>query len=89
MAENKQLERYSKDTSRINKNGANLLELYQTVSLLMINGRLGSDKGIGEFTQVGTTGCSTVDYMLCSPDLFSQITYLNIEKRYLNQTIAT
>ena len=39
MAKNKQLERYSKDTSRVNKHGANLLELCQTVSLLIINGR--------------------------------------------------
>ena len=81
IAGNKQLERYSKDTSRLNKHGANRLELCQTGSLLIINGRLGSDKGIGEFLRVDTTGCSTVDYMLCNPDLFSQIIYFDIENK--------
>ena len=44
-----------------------------------MNGRLGNDKGIGELTRVDTTGCSVVDYMLCNPDLFSQITHFGIE----------
>ena len=75
------MDKYSKDTSPVNKHGANLLELCQTGSLLIINGRLGSDKGIGEFPRVDTTGYSTVDYMLCNPDLFSKITYFNIENK--------
>ena len=81
MVENKGLERFSKDKSRANKHGVNLLEFCQTVGLLIINGRLGSDKGIGAFTRVDTTGCSTVDYMLCNPELFSQITYFKVEQK--------
>ena len=71
IVENKELKRFSKDKSRANNNGVNLLEFCQTVGLLIINGRLGSDKGIGAFSRVDTTWCSTVDY---NPELFSQIT---------------
>ena len=79
MAENNELDRFSKDSSRTNKHGRNLLEFCKTAGLLIMNGRLGSDKGIGELTRVDTTGCSVVDYMLCNPDLFSQITHFGIE----------
>ena len=81
MAENSELDRFSKDTVRANKHGVNLLEFCKTVGLLIINGRLGSDKGVGELTRVDTTGCSVVDYMICNPDLFSQITHFGIEQK--------
>ena len=71
---NGELIRYSEDKGRINKHGAQLIELCKTIGLLMLNGREGNDKGIGEFTRVDTTGCSTVDYMICNPELFDMIT---------------
>ena len=66
--------------SRANKHGVNILEFCQTIGQWMINGRLGSDKGIGAFTRVDNTGCSNADYMLCNPELFSQITYFKVEQ---------
>ena len=70
---NGELIRYSEDKSRVNNHGAQLIELCKTIGLLLINGSLGDDKGIGEFTRVDTTGCSTVDYMFCNPELFDII----------------
>ena len=39
--------------------------------LLYLNGRLGSDRGIGAFTRIDTTGTSVVDYIIGSPQLFA------------------
>ena len=36
------------------------------LELCFINGRVGSDKNVGELT---CAGASTVDYMICSPDI--------------------
>ena len=39
----------------------------KSAGLLILNGRAGKDKGIGNFTRVDTTGRSIVDYMVVSP----------------------
>lgn len=44
--------------------GRRLLEVCKTTKLLIANGRLGLDKGIGDFTFCGEKGCSVVDYLL-------------------------
>ena len=62
---------YSEDKSPINSHGRRLIELCITCRLLIINGKLGSDKGIGAFTRIDTTGMSVVDYMIGSPQLFA------------------
>ena len=66
MSENGKLERFSKDEARTNKHGIQLIELCKVVGLLIINGKVGKDKGIGGFSRVDTTGRSTVDYMICN-----------------------
>ena len=73
MLVNGELIGYSEDKGRVNKHGAQLIELCKTIGLLILNGRVGNDKGIGELTRVDTTGCSTVDYMICNPELFDVI----------------
>ena len=44
--------------------GKRLLELCKTTNFLIANGRLGSDKDIGNFTYTSEKGCSVVDYLL-------------------------
>ena len=52
------LTRSSRDKSAINKHGIQLLELCRQKSAgkLILNGRIGHDKGLGEFTRDDTTG---------------------------------
>ena len=68
--------------ARTNKHGIQLIELCKAVGLLIINGRVGKDKGIGGFTRVDTTGRSTVDYMICNPELLSTIYDFMIEPKF-------
>ena len=61
--------RTNRDT-RTNNNGRQLVEMCKLHELCFINGRIGSDKNVGELT---CAGASTVDYMICSPDLLHKI----------------
>ena len=53
--------------------------------MLIINGRQGREKGIGDFTRVDTrvdtTECSTVDYMICNPNLLRYIRDFAVESK--------
>lgn len=40
-----------------------------STGLRILNGRSGTDTGIGKFTCVNSQGCSVVDYVLCKSDL--------------------
>ena len=62
----------------IDSYGKRLIELCKTTNLLIANGRLGSDKGIGEFTFYGQKGCSAVDYLLLSLLDFEFISHFNV-----------
>ena len=48
--------------------GRRLLELCKSTGLVLANGRLGEDNGIGEFTFASHQGQSVVDYFLFNPD---------------------
>ena len=65
------LERYSLDKSFPNAHGKRLLDLCISSRLLIVNGGLGFDKGVGAFIRIDTTGKSVGDYMLRSPYLFA------------------
>ena len=67
------LVRKSKDASTINKHGRELLGLCKSTGLLIFNGRLGQDRGIGEYTRDDTTGRSVVDYVIRTPLLFLMV----------------
>ena len=70
------LHRYSMDSAPMNSHGRCLLEFCQTSGLLIANGRVGNDRGVGKYT----TGSSVVDYVICSPSLmldFSTFEVLN------------
>ena len=67
------LTRSSRDKSAINKHGIQLLELCKSAGILILNGRIGHDRGIGEFTRDDTTGKSVVDYAIGTPKLFNLV----------------
>ena len=58
-----------------NNHGEKLIELCQLHELCIINGRIGADKNQGEVT---CAGASTVDYMICTPDLLQNIKGFNV-----------
>ena len=67
----KMLNRFSQDKSLVNIHGRRLIDLCISCSLLILNGRLGSDNGVGAYTRIDTTGKSVADYMIGSPELFA------------------
>ena len=62
----KTLQRISQDKI-VNFSGRRLLEFCKMHGLRICNGRLGSDLGIGNYTYVGSSGKSVVDYVLVNP----------------------
>ena len=56
MYKNGILIRHSKDETTVNKHGLKLLELCKSTGLMIFNGRLGKDRGIGEYIRDDTTG---------------------------------
>ena len=62
--------RVSCDKKAPDEFGYKLLDLCKTCSLRIVNGRIGSDKGIGNYTSVNSRGKSVIDYVLCKPDMF-------------------
>ena len=61
------------DMSAANNLGKKLLDLCKSSRLLIMNGRLGTDKRVGHFTRVDTTGNSVVDYGIITPQLFGLV----------------
>ncbi|CAG2235955.1 unnamed protein product [Mytilus edulis] len=59
----------------VNNYGNRLLQLCQNIELLIVNGRLGKDKGIGALTCKTTT---IVDYCILSPELFPYISEFEV-----------
>ena len=54
-------------------NGKRLLELCKITQLLIANGRIGHDTGLGEYTFIGCNGRSVVHYLLLSRDYFDNV----------------
>ena len=69
------LERKSLDT-KTNNNGKSLITMCQTVETCIVNGRVGPDKDLGKFT---FDNSSTIDYAICTPDLFPYITDFRVD----------
>ena len=68
--------RVSQDKHRPNNFGYRLLELCKEFSIMILNGRAGSDANIGMCT---SNGCTVVDYIIGSPSLFPMIQDFSIE----------
>ena len=57
----------------MNNNDRKLIELCKIYDLKIVNGRVGRDKHIGNYTCYTSRGKSTIDYALVSIDVFSSI----------------
>ena len=64
--------RFSLDR-KSDSSGARLLGICKEAGLRIVNGRLGVDKGIGEFTYQSVLGRSVIDYVLLQPDFFKYV----------------
>ena len=84
MADNRILQRYSMDKCKPSEYGLQLLDLCKTANLLILNGRVGSDKGMGEYTRMDTTGNSVVDYVINSFKAFPFLGDLRYSPNSLN-----
>ena len=67
--------RVNKDT-KINNNGRRLIEMCKLQELCFLNGRVGLDRNIGNLT---CGDASTIDYMLCTPDLLHKISHCEVD----------
>ena len=70
--------RVSHDT-KCNSHGVKLLDVCKSTCLRIINGRLGRDHNIGEYTFVSNQGASVIDYLLTRECNFSRIADFCIE----------
>ena len=57
----------------IDKHGRQLLDLCKSTGFVIANGRLGTDKDIGQWTYAGNNGCSVLDYCIIKPNDFKHI----------------
>ena len=57
----------------VNANGRSLIKLCKENNVIIINGRTGSDRGIGDLTFKSKKGSSTIDYCITSPDFLPHI----------------
>ena len=69
------IDRCNSDT-KVNNSGHRLLELCKLNEIIIVNGRLGSDKFKGDFT---CKGVSVIDYVLVSVDLLKCITDFEVD----------
>ena len=76
------LRRVSQDTGRVNNYGTQLLDLCKCSNLCILNGRIGSDRGIGKFTRTDTTGNSVVDYVVATPKLSDFINHFMVHSKF-------
>ena len=70
--------RVSRDT-RCNSHGIKLLDVCKSICLRIVNGTLGRDHNIGEYTFVSNQGASVIDYLLTRECNFPHITDFYIE----------
>ena len=71
-------ERYNRD-GHVNSNGRSLIQLCQALNLKILNGRCGSDCGVGDFTCQTARGKSVVDYVIASSALLPLIADFELE----------
>jgi hypothetical protein len=64
---------------QVNNNGRSLIELCQAFNLKVVNGRFGSDIGVGEFTYETARGKSTIDYIIMSSGMLPLVTEFEVD----------
>ena len=70
------INRKNEDYKVVNNNGRKLIEMCKCQELCIVNGRIGSDKSIGQKT---CDNKSTIDYVICTPDLFPDIADFTVD----------
>ncbi|MCG8048238.1 MAG: reverse transcriptase family protein [Candidatus Thiodiazotropha endolucinida] len=75
----KYMPRYSQDQGHVNNNGLLLLEFCKQTGVRIMNGRAGNDRGVGRYTFIGHRGCSLVDYVLASQELFNFVSEFEVQ----------
>ena len=78
----KRLGRASMDNKPINSHGTQLIDLCKAGGLLILNGRAGKDRNVGNFTRDDTTGRSVIDYVIATPHLFEGIHEFQIGDKF-------
>ena len=76
------LERFSQDRRNVDNYGKLLLKLCKAVGMLILNGRLGADKGIGRYTRMADNSASVVDYVIVTPDLFDDVGQFQVNNKF-------
>ena len=76
----KYMQRFSEDQGYVNINGLLLLEFCKQTGVRKMNGRVSKDEGVGRYTFVGHRGCSIVDYVLATEELFNFVSEFEVQE---------
>ena len=82
LRDNGILNRTSMDRKSVNKHDTQLIEFCKTTGMLILNGRISHDRGIGCFTRDDTTGRSVVDYAIASPVILKSVSYFKVSCKF-------
>ena len=67
--------RTSCDKKAPDEYGHKLIDLCKTCSLRIVNGRVGSDKGVGNYTSINKRSQNVVYYVLCKSNIFKLVNF--------------
>ena len=81
MYEDNRLDRFFHDMRPVNNNGKLLLVICKIYGLVIVNGRLCGDKGIGRATRIMGDNSNVVDYVIATPKWFDWITLFEIHDK--------
>ena len=70
------------DPRPLNNNGSDLINLCKASGLLILNGRVGDDKGAGGYTRVDENGSGVLDYVLGTPSIFMMVNNFEIHDKF-------
>ena len=63
----------------VNQNGKSLIELCKVTGLKIVNGRVGHDRSLGEYTCRTGMGQSCIDFCIISPILFCKVDNFSVD----------
>lgn len=65
--------RLNRDKKAMCKNGLQLIDFCKMTGVRILNGRVGKDKDVGDFTYYDRHGGSVIDYMMLSQEMFTSV----------------
>ena len=63
----------------VNKNGKALINMCKANNVIIVNGRTGCDRNIGDVTFKGHNGNSTIDYCITTPNMIPHIQNFQVD----------